>query len=97
MTKSDLISTLAERFPQLTRPDVDAAVATILDAVRDSLVRGGRTEIRGFGSFQLSYRPPRVGRNPKTGEQVSVPGKWTPHFKAGRQLRELVDTPRQGE
>lgn len=91
MTKSDLISTLAGRFPQLTRPDVDAAVATILNAAVDTLCRGGRIEIRGFGSFALDYRPPRLGRNPKTGERVAVPGKWTPHFKAGKELRELVD------
>ncbi|MBK8320974.1 MAG: integration host factor subunit beta [Betaproteobacteria bacterium] len=91
MTKSDLISTLAGRFPQLTRPDVDAAVATILNAAADTLCRGGRIEIRGFGSFALNYRPPRLGRNPKTGERVPVPGKWTPHFKAGKELRELVD------
>lgn len=91
MVKSELIAVLAERFPQLTAADVEAAVATILNAAADTLCRGGRIEIRGFGSFALNYRPPRLGRNPKTGERVAVPGKWTPHFKAGKELRELVD------
>ena len=91
MVKSELIAVLAERFPQLTAADVETAVATILNAAADTLCRGGRIEIRGFGSFALNYRPPRLGRNPKTGERVAVPGKWTPHFKAGKELRELVD------
>ena len=56
-----------------------------------SLIKGDRVEVRGFGSFSLNYRPPRVGRNPKTGEKVAIPGKHTPHFKAGKELREMVD------
>jgi len=63
----------------------------ILDAMSDALVRADRIEIRGFGSFALNYRPPRTGRNPKSGEKVSVPAKWVPHFKAGKELRERVD------
>ncbi len=91
MTKSELIARLAERFPQLVAKDADYAVKMILDAMSDALVRGDRIEIRGFGSFALNYRPPRVGRNPKSGEKVSVPAKWVPHFKAGKELRERVD------
>ena len=91
MTKSDLIARLAERFPQLVAKDADYAVKMILDALSEALVKGDRIEIRGFGSFSLNYRPPRVGRNPKSGDKVSVPEKWVPHFKAGKELRERVD------
>ena len=91
MTKSDLIARLAERFPQLVAKDADFAVKTILDALSESLLKGDRIEIRGFGSFSLNYRPPRVGRNPKSGDKVCVPEKWVPHFKAGKELRERVD------
>ena len=91
MTKSDLIVKLAERFPQLVAKDADFAVKMILDAMSEALAKGDRIEIRGFGSFALNYRPPRVGRNPKSGDKVSVPEKWVPHFKAGKELRERVD------
>ena len=91
MTKSDLIARLADRFPQLVAKDADFAVKMILDAMSEALTRGDRIEIRGFGSFALSFRPPRVGRNPKSGDKVSVPEKWVPHFKAGKELRERVD------
>ena len=91
MTKSEHIARLAERFPQLVAKDADFAVKMMLDAMSEALVRGDRIEIRGFGSFALNYRPPRVGRNPKSGEKVSVPAKWVPHFKAGKELRERVD------
>ena len=90
MTRSELIENLSRRFPQFVRQDAELAVTEILRAVSDSLIQGGRVEIRGFGSFALSYRPPRTGRNPKTGEKVSVPAKWAPHFKAGKELRENV-------
>ena len=70
MTKSELIARLAERFPQLVAKDADFAVKMILDAMTDALARGDRIEIRGFGSFALNYRPPRIGRNPKSGEKV---------------------------
>lgn len=92
MTKSDLIARLAERFPQLVAKDADYAVKMILDAMSEALAKGDRIEIRGFGSFSLNYRPPRVGRNPKSGDKVSVPEKWVPHFKAGKELRERVDS-----
>ena len=91
MTKSELIDRLAERFPQLIAKDAEFAVKMILDAMSSSLVRGDRIEIRGFGSFALNYRPPRLGRNPKSGEKVQVPEKYVPHFKAGKELRERVD------
>ena len=91
MTKSELIARLAERFPQLVAKDADYAVKMILDAMTDALSRGDRIEIRGFGSFALNYRPPRTGRNPKSGEKVLVPEKYVPHFKAGKELRERVD------
>jgi integration host factor subunit beta len=92
MTKSELIARLAERFPQLVAKDADFAVKMILDALSEALASGDRIEIRGFGSFALNYRPPRVGRNPKSGDKVSVPEKWVPHFKAGKELRERVDS-----
>ena len=91
MTKSELIAQLAERFPQLVAKDADYAVKMILDAMTDALARGDRIEIRGFGSFALNYRPPRTGRNPKSGEKVLVPEKYVPHFKPGKELRERVD------
>ena len=91
MTKSELISKLAMRYSQLVTKDAELAVKTILDAMGESLSQGERIEIRGFGSFSLNYRPPRVGRNPKTGGKVSVPEKYVPHFKASKELRERVD------
>ena len=91
MPKSELIAKLAGRFPQLVAKDADYAVKMILDAMTAALTRADRIEIRGFGSFALNYRPPRVGRNPKSGEKVQVPEKYVPHFKAGKELRERVD------
>ena len=91
MTKSELIIALAARYPQLAARDTDYAVKTVLDAMTQSLSAGQRIEIRGFGSFSLSRRSARIGRNPKSGEQVMVPGKQVPHFKAGKELRERVD------
>jgi len=91
MTKSELIARLAARFPQLVAKDADYAVKMVIDAMSDALARGDRIEIRGFGSFALNYRPPRVGRNPKSGDKVLVPEKYVPHFKAGKELRERVD------
>ncbi len=91
MTRAELIQKLADHFPQLTLQDIDMSVRTILDGLSRSLAQGGRAEIRGFGSFVLNYKPPRKGRNPKTGESVHVPGKYVPHFKSGKELRERVD------
>jgi integration host factor subunit beta len=91
MTRSEIIEALAARFPQLTLQDVDIAVRELIDAISAALVAGKRIEIRGFGSFSLSYRPARQGRNPKTGEVIAVPGKYVPHFKPGKELRLQID------
>lgn len=91
MTRSELIDRLAQRFPQLVVKDAEEAVKVILGAMADALSQGDRIELRGLGSFSLNYRPPRLGRNPKSGETVHVPGKYVPHFKPGKELRERVD------
>ncbi len=91
MTRSDLIERLSCQFQNLTQNDADLVVRVILDRLSQTLAHGGRVEIRGFGSFGLNYRPPRKGRNPKTGESVHIPAKHVPHFKAGKELRERVD------
>jgi integration host factor subunit beta len=96
MTKSELIARLAARFPQLVAKDADLSVKMVLDAMTDALAQGDRIEIRGFGSFSLNYRPPRIGRNPKSGVKVQVPAKYVPHFKAGKELRERVDQMTEG-
>lgn len=90
MTRSDLVNALAERFSQLTHRDTEYAVKTLLEAMADALAKGHRIEIRGFGSFSVTRRPPRTGRNPRSGALVSVPEKRVPHFKAGKALREDV-------
>src|SRR4029450_12394445 len=90
MTRSDLVAQLADRFSQLTHRDTEFAVKTILDAMSDALARGHRIEIRGFGSFSSNRRPPRVGRNPRSGEQVTIPEKLVPHFKPGKAPPEAV-------
>jgi integration host factor subunit beta len=92
MTKSELIAKLADHYRQLDRKDVEVVVKTILAAMIMSLVNGRRIEIRGFGSFDLNHRPARIGRNPMSGKEVQVPEKFVPHFKAGRELRERVDS-----
>jgi integration host factor subunit beta len=91
MTRSDLVEALAARFSQLTQRDAEFAVRTILDAMGDALVKGHRIEIRGFGSFSVNRRSPRMGRNPRSGESVMIPEKRVPHFKPGKALREQVD------
>jgi integration host factor subunit beta len=90
MTRSELIARLATQFQQLTAKDADLSVKAILEGMSESLVRGDRIEIRGFGTFALNYRPARSGRNPSTGETVSVPAKRVPHFTPGKELRERV-------
>jgi integration host factor subunit beta len=92
MTRSDLVATLAEHFPQLTHRDAELGVKAILDAMTAALAKGHRIEIRGFGSFSVTHRPPRTGRNPRSGEQVLIPEKRVAHFKAGKALRETVHT-----
>ena len=92
MTKSELIERLAKHYPQLVEKDLEVIVKTILDTMCNSLMDGQRVEIRGFGSFDLHYRLPRNGRNPKSGEAVKVPAKYVPHFKPGKELRERART-----
>lgn len=96
MTKSELINTLAEQLKHLEQADVELAVKQVLEQMTGALAHGDRIEIRGFGSFSLHYRPPRVGRNPKTGDAVALPGKYVPHFKPGKELRERVNESANG-
>ncbi len=91
MTKSELIERIALRQDHLPAKDVESAVKLVLEHMSDQLADGNRIEIRGFGSFSLHYRAPRIGRNPKTGEAVSLPGKYVPHFKPGKELRNRVN------
>lgn len=91
MTRLELIQQLASNQPQLTAKDIELTVRTILDAMSYTLAKGGRVEVRGFGSFGINHRPARKGRNPKTGGVVMVSAKYVPHFKPGKELRERVD------
>ena len=91
MIRSELIATLASKIPALQKGDAEACVSTILDAIAEQVSKDGRVEIRGFGTFQLNIRPARTVRNPKTGTQVAVPAKPSPHFRARKALRERVD------
>ena len=91
MTKSELIERIASRQVQLSAKDVELAVKTIIEQMSQTLATGERIEIRGFGSFSLHYREPRQGRNPKTGETVELTGKYVPHFKPGKEMRERVN------
>lgn len=98
MTKSELIERLVICNKRLTARDVDESVKAVLDAMTQALASGNRIEIRGFGSFSLNYRPERIGRNPKSGASVTVPAKYVPHFKAGKEMRLRVDgAPRVAE
>lgn len=91
MTRSELITAISLHFPQLNHADVEAAVRTILDSITQSLSQQSRIEIRGFGTFFLNYRAPRIGRNPRTGERVDVPATHAPHFKVGKELMQRVN------
>lgn len=95
MTKSELIEALAKQQPHLALKDVELAVKCIIEEMNQALASGERIEIRGFGSFSLHKRPPRIGRNPKTGDSVSLAEKHVPHFKPGKELRERVDASRE--
>ena len=97
LTKSELIERIAEAQSQLSSKDVELAVKTLLEEMSDELAQGGRIEIRGFGSFSLHFRAPRMGRNPKTGDSVELQGKYVPHFKPGKELRERVNISLQEE
>ena len=91
MTKSELIEVIARKQKHLPTKDIELAVKHLLETMRDALASGDRIEIRGFGSFSLHFRPPRIGRNPKTGESVALEGKYVPHFKPGKDLRDRVN------
>ncbi len=91
MTKSELIEKLGDKLSHLSARDVEQSIKEILELMAQSLSKGERIEIRGFGSFSLHYRAPRVGRNPKTGDSVELSGKYVPHFKPGKELRERVN------
>lgn len=91
MTKSELIENLALKNSTVPLKDIENALKDILEKLSLALENGERVEIRGFGSFSLHFRHPRVGRNPKTGEQVDLDAKSVPHFKAGKELRERID------
>jgi integration host factor subunit beta len=91
MTKSELVEIIAAKQMQLSVKDVELAIKTLIDLMSDTLSSGQRIEIRGFGSFSLHYRAPRQGRNPKTGESVSLEAKYVPHFKPGKELRDKVN------
>ncbi|MFT5082010.1 MAG: integration host factor subunit beta [Lentisphaeria bacterium] len=91
MTKSELIERIAERQDQLSAKDIELAVKLVLEYMSQCLSAGERIEIRGFGSFSLHYRAPRTGRNPKTGESVELEGKYVPHFKPGKEMRDRVN------
>lgn len=95
MTKSELIEALARQQPHLALRDVELAVKCIIEQMNHTLATGERIEIRGFGSFSLHYRPPRMGRNPKTGDAVALASKHVPHFKPGKELRDRVDASRE--
>lgn len=91
MTRSELIEKISERLPHLPAKDIEMAIKTILEQMIHTLSSGERIEVRGFGSFTLHHRAQRVGRNPRTGEVVNVPARYSPHFKPGKELRERVD------
>ncbi len=91
VTKSELIEAIANRYEMLSSRDVELAIKTMIDAMAQVLSTGDRIEIRGFGSFSLHYRAPRIGRNPKTGDTVKLTGKYVPHFKPGKELRDRVN------
>lgn len=91
MTKSELIDRLVQKHPTIPVKDVESAVKEILEQMSQTLENGDRIEVRGFGSFSLHFRQPRIGRNPKSGEQVKLEAKSVPYFKAGKELRERVD------
>lgn len=91
MTKSELIERIALRQDQLSAKDIELTVKLLLEYMSEVLATGERIEIRGFGSFSLHYREPRLGRNPKTGDAVKLAGKYVPHFKPGKEMRDRVN------
>lgn len=94
MVKSELISQLTQKFYHLTDRDIGDAVSGLLELITNSLANNQRVEIRGFGSFSLHYRAPRQAHNPRTGQRLITKAKYSPHFKAGKDLRERVNASR---
>jgi integration host factor subunit beta len=94
VVKSELVSVLNKKLPELQVRDVELALNCILEQMADALVQGERIEIRGFGSFDLRHRPPRLARNPMTGEAVNLPAKIALHFKPGKEMRDRVNASR---
>lgn len=92
MTKSELIARLATANPHLYQRDIERIVTTIFDEITEALASGDRVELRGFGAFSVKQRGARVGRNPRTGDSVSVSEKFIPYFKTGKQLREKLNS-----
>jgi integration host factor subunit beta len=88
VVKSALVRALNEKLPELQLRDVESALNCILGQLANAIVQGERIEIRGFGSFSLHHRPPRIARNPKTGEAVNLPAKVALHFKPGKEMRD---------
>jgi len=97
VTKSELIEILAKKNPHMATNEVESAVKTVIEHMSSALSEGERIEIRGFGSFSLHFRPPRTGRNPKTGDAVELSSKYVPHFKPGKELRDRVNSAREQE
>ncbi len=91
MTKSVLIEKIAEKVKGLTKKQTEVIVETIFESIMDTLAKGGKVEIRGFGNFKLRSRKSRKARNPKTGESVEVPPKKVPYFKVGKELRDMIN------
>jgi integration host factor subunit beta len=92
--KSELLRTLNEKLPELQVRDVELALNCMLAQLTNALVQGERIEIRGFGSFDCRHRPPRIARNPKSGEGVNLPAKIAVHFKPGKEMRDRVNASR---
>lgn len=92
MIKSELVQTIAHKNPHLFQRDIENIVNAIFDGITDALAQGNRVELRGFGAFSVKNRPSRLGRNPRTGESVEVDEKWVPFFKAGKELRERMNS-----
>ncbi|WP_096619780.1 integration host factor subunit beta [Candidatus Enterovibrio altilux] len=91
MTKSELIERLCSQQTHLSAKRIEDVIKEILEHMATALEEGNRIEIRGFGSFSLHYRAPRIGRNPKTGDKVELDGKYVPHFKPGKELRDRIN------
>lgn len=91
MIKSELVQRLADKHPNLFHRDIEKIVSVVFDGISDALVRGDRVELRGFGAFSVKHRPARVGRNPRSGEPVTIDEKYAPFFKAGKELRDRLN------